>query len=93
MTVVDTLGEPAAAHTDAAGASILAEADALDRVAWGIYVGIFAVLPLVIVALRTSMLAWHYYLAGAVFLGGALSICALDLLRMRRMSALVSLPE
>ena len=85
MTVVDTLGETAAAQADAARASILADADALDRVAWSIYVVIFALLPLTVVALRTVMLAWHYYLAGAFFLCGALAICALDLLRMRRM--------
>ena len=85
MTVVDTLGETVAAQADAARASILADADALDRVAWSIYVAIFAVLPLAVVTFRTVMLAWHYYLAGAFFLGGALAICALDLRRMRLM--------
>ena len=58
--------------------------DPLDRAAWVIYVFIFAALPLGVVALRTYMVAWHYYLAGALFLGGALTICALDLLRLRR---------
>ena len=68
--------------------------DALDRIAWAIYVFIFAALPLAVVALRTSMLAWHYYLAGALFLAGALTICALDLWRMRLVSeGVVALPE
>ena len=58
--------------------------DPLDRAAWVIYAFIFAALPLAVVAMRTYMVAWHYYLAGAVFLVGALTICALDLLRMRR---------
>lgn len=93
MTGVDTLGQTVAAQADAARASILADADALDRVAWSIYVGIFAVLPLAVVAFRTVMLAWHYYLAGAIFLCGALAICALDLLRMKGMSKLASLHD
>ena len=52
---------------------------ALDRVAWIIYLFIFAVIPFVVVLFRTDMLAWHYYVAGAMFLGGALAICAINI--------------
>jgi heme O synthase-like polyprenyltransferase len=53
----------------------------LDRVAWAIYLFIFAVIPFTVVFFRTDMIAWHYYLAGAMFLAGALAICAINLLQ------------
>ena len=49
-----------------------------DRVAWTSYAFIFFVLPFIVVLFRAHMQAWHYYLAGLLFLGGALLICYLN---------------
>ena len=57
----------------------------LDRVAWVLYVFIFGLIPFVVLIFRLDMLAWHYYLAGALFLAGALAICAINLKQLPRM--------
>ena len=51
---------------------------------WVAYALIFLAIPFAVVALRLHMQAWHYYLAGGLFLGGALLICALDLVAEAR---------
>lgn len=42
------------------------------------YALLFFAMPLAIAVFRLHMQAWHYYLAGAVFLGGALAIWLWD---------------
>jgi phage tail protein X len=66
-------------QTDASSVSRTADIRSLDRLAWFIYFLAFAVLPFAVVLFRTDMLAWHYYVAGAMFLVGALAICAINL--------------
>ena len=80
MAVIDAYDEIEAAPSETLALSGLAGMDSIERLAWIIYVFIFAVLPFVVVFFRTDMLAVHYYVAGAFFLGGALALCAINLL-------------
>lgn len=50
-----------------------------DRTAWIRYVAIFVPVPFVVLLFRLHMQAWHYYVAGALFLAVALVIYAMDL--------------
>jgi hypothetical protein len=55
-----------------------------ERTAWICYAAIFLVIPLAVVIFRLHMQAWHYYLAGALFLAGALLSSAMDIVAMSR---------
>ena len=55
-----------------------------DRVAWAGYAVIFLVIPMVVLVFRLHMQPWHYYLAGALFLAGALLIEAMNIAAMAR---------
>lgn len=55
-----------------------------DRAAWIGYAAIFIAIPFVVVLFRLHMQAWHYYVAGALFLVGALVTHALELAAMSR---------
>ena len=59
------------------------EADAAtetyERTAWIKYVAIFVPIPFVVLLFRLQMDAWHYYVAGVLFIAVALAMYALDL--------------
>jgi hypothetical protein len=55
-----------------------------DRVAWISYAVIFLGIPLVVLVFRLHMQAWHYYLAGALFVVGALLIDAMNMAEMAK---------
>jgi len=48
-----------------------------DRIAWFCYGAIFLAIPFVLLVFRLHMQAWHYYLAGGLFLLGALILWAI----------------
>ena len=50
-----------------------------DRTAWIRYGAIWIPIPFVVLLFRLHMQAWHYYVAGALFLGVALVMYATDL--------------
>lgn len=50
-----------------------------DRTAWIRYVAIFVPVPFIVLVFRLHMQAWHYYVAGALFLAVALVMYAMDL--------------
>ena len=64
------------------------EADAAtrigDRAAWIGYAAIFIAIPFVVVLFRLHMQAWHYYVAGALFVAGALVTHAMELAAMAK---------
>jgi hypothetical protein len=55
-----------------------------DRTVWIGYAGIFYLLPFLVLLFRFHMQAWHYYLAGALFLAGIVGFLALELAAMAR---------
>ena len=67
-----------------------AAARAGDRAAWIGYATIFIAIPFVVVLFRLHMQAWHYYVAGALFLVGALVTHALELAAMTRCDSALS---
>ena len=48
-----------------------------DRIAWFCYGAIFLAIPFVVLVFRLHMQAWHYYLAGGLFLLGAAILWAI----------------
>ncbi len=50
-----------------------------DRTAWIRYAAIFVPIPFVVLIFRLHMQAWHYYVAGALFLAVAVVLYAMDL--------------
>ncbi len=64
------------------------EADAATQIhdctAWISYAATFVAIPFVVVLFRRHMQAWHYYVAGALFLAGALVTYAMDLAAMAK---------
>ena len=50
-----------------------------DRTFWIRYASIFVPIPFVVLLFRLHMQAWHYYVAGALFLAAMLVIYAIDL--------------
>ena len=79
MTLSDADDRFEIGQIETASVSRVAEMSTIDLVAWIVYVVIFAVVPFTVVLFRSEMLGWHYYVAGATFLGGALAICAMNL--------------
>src|SRR5688572_33080455 len=50
-----------------------------DRTAWIRYAAIFVPIPFVVLLFRLQMQAWHYYVAGALFLAVMFVMYAMDL--------------
>jgi len=50
-----------------------------DRTAWIRYAAIFVPIPFLVVLFRLQLLAWHYYVVGALFLVVAVAIYVMDL--------------
>lgn len=61
-----------------------AATQAYDRMAWARYMVIFIPIPFVVVMFRLYMQAWHYYLAGGLFLAIAIGVYAIDLAAANR---------
>jgi hypothetical protein len=62
----------------AASAAREAKAEMYDGLAWTAYAGMFLAIPFAVMAFRLHMQAWHYYLAGGLFLGCAALFFAVD---------------
>ena|SRR5688572_15873152 len=50
-----------------------------ERTAWIRYAAIFVPIPFVVLIFRLHMQAWHYYVAGALFLAVMIVLYAMDL--------------
>jgi hypothetical protein len=50
-----------------------------DRTAWIRYAAIFVPIPFVVLLFRLHMQAWHYYVAGGLFLAVMFVVYAIDL--------------
>ena len=61
-----------------------AATQAYDRTAWIRYAAIFVPIPFVVLLFRLHLQAWHYYVAGALFLVLALAIYAVDLIAVAK---------
>jgi hypothetical protein len=95
-------GAAAASDSDrralvARAAALQAQAEAMeqayDRTVWLKYAFFFAPVPLVVCIFRAVMDAWHYYLAGAAFVLGALAIMAVDRVHLSRCEAAAGAAE
>ena len=66
-----------------------AAAQGYDRTFWIRYAAIFFPIPFVVVLFRVHMQAWHYYVAGALFLAGMIVIYAMDLVAVEKREAAI----
>jgi len=55
-----------------------------DRTAWIRYAAIFVPIPFLVVLFRLQLLAWHYYVVGALFLVFAVAIYVMDLVAVAK---------
>jgi hypothetical protein len=51
---------------------------AYDRATWVRFVLVFFPIPFVVVLFRLELEAWHYYVAGALYVGFAAALVAVD---------------
>jgi hypothetical protein len=66
-----------------------AAAQSYDRTFWIRYAAIFFPIPFVVVLFRVHMQAWHYYIAGALFLAAMIVMYAMDLVAVEKREAAV----
>ena len=65
-------------HVSALAREAEAATQIYDRTAWIAYVSMFIAIPFAVLLFRLHMQAWHYYVAGALFLACAVVIFAMD---------------
>lgn len=80
MARIDPAEKLAALQRHAAQSKVAAEkaVRAYDRNTWIRFTLVFFPMPFVLVLLRLEIDAWAYYVAGAVFIGSAAGLYALD---------------
>ena len=64
-----------------------------DRTAWIRYAAIWVPIPFVVLLLRLHLEAWHYYIAGALFIAVGAMIYAMDLAAVAKRDKAIQMAE